>query len=308
MTPRAPLRDRLRAFFVKAAYRRKPKEALEFDAADSAAIELSRSGLRTEPSTDTLVLFMISLVDRARARDWTNVCANLERTLRSLSLQTDPNWVAIICGGDRPDRLPVSEKVIFLVHDRDRFPETGEIEPGTGDKGAKREQIVAFIEATYACDGYAFAMDGDDLLHRDLVAYMRSTRDPGGYIIERGLKLDLKTGGIEELGPRGLSGTRLTPMWSTCGTGTGLHFDLTSEGGIGTKLVRVALLQNHRRGPILAALAGHPPRRIPFHAGVYLVNNGGNVTEWRVNAAQSPANSHLAHVLEDGFAWSALHS
>lgn len=300
--------DRMRAFCIKSAYRRKPKEASEFDDSDRAAIALSRMKIKTEPSAAPLVIFMISLVDRARAKDWGNVCNNLYRTIASLQLQSDPNWIVIICGGDCPDSLITSDRVIFLPHDRSRFPEVREIEPGTGDKGAKREQIIAFIEASFSIDGYAFAMDGDDLLHKDIVKFMRSQRHPSGYIIERGLKVDLQTGGIVELGPRGLLGTRRTPMWSTCGTGTGLYFDLRSQRGLGTRLIRVALLENHRRSPILATISGHGPKTIPFHGGVYLVNNGGNVTEWRVSAGQvtSKEGHSLREMLESGFSWSRI--
>lgn len=300
--------DKLRAFAVKSAYRRRPSEARQFDDADRAALVLASERLRPIPSPDADVVFLISLMERSRAGDWRLVSRNLRRTLESLLNQTDGRWRVIVCCGARPEAFPEDDRIVFLPYDAARYPATTEIEPGSGDKGAKRLQILDHIDANGGSDGYAFAIDADDVLARDVVHHMRTTRAPGGYVIESGLDLDLETGTVTELGPRGLSGNRMTPMWSQCGTGTALYYDLRPSARLGTRLVRTALMHNHRRAPILAALAGFPPRVFPFHAGINVANNGTNVTG-RTPPRAAPTlrgGPDLRAILSTNFDWDAI--
>lgn len=300
---------RIKTFVVKSKFRRKPSEAIIYDESDRNALALSRASLAVTPTGHGKVVFSISLIDRSRSKDWESVCINLYRTLLSIKNQTDPNWLVFVCGGDKPELFPKDERIIFLKHDKDRFPHVYEIEPGTGDKAEKRLQIISYMESEYQNDGYFFPIDADDIISARLVEWVRSGPWRDGFMIERGLKLDLKTMGIEELGPRGISGQRMTPMWSTCGTGTAVYFDLRPRSPLGMAFVRASLLQNHRRSPILATLAGCDIRALPFHAGVYLVNHGANITNWKVAAdpqGTGPGEHRLSAILENEFKWRAL--
>jgi hypothetical protein len=301
--PRALLPGRVRSFLVKAVlYRRRPAEALAYGAAERAALALRQERLATSPSARPRVVFLISVVGQARARDWASVSVNLFRTLRALQRQTDPGWEAIVCGQDRPLHVPDDPRILFLTHDETRWPTPPGRTGGAGDKRAKRLQSLDHMERTLRADGYAWALDADDILHPGVVEALRTIRPRGGCLVESGLKLDLGSGAAHDLGPRPWLGPPRTPFWSTSGSGAALYFDLRPEGRLGTRLLRLALVPRHRTTPILATLAGFRPEPLAFPAGLYLVNNGSNVSGARLPGAagRTPEQTRL---LEEEFGW-----
>jgi hypothetical protein len=303
---RGLLPGRVRSFLVKAIlYRRRPAEAIDFGPAERAALALGRERLATSPSARPRVVFLVSLVGKARARDWASVSVNLFRTLRALQRQTDPGWEAIVCGQDRPLHFPEDPRILFLPHDETRWPTPPHKAGGAGDKRAKRLQSLDHMDRTIAGDGYAWALDADDILHPGVVEALRTLRPRGGCLVESGLKLDLQSGAALDLGPRPWLGPPRTPFWSTSGSGAALYFDLRPEGRLGTRLLRLALVPRHRTTPILATLAGFRPEPLAFPAGLYLVNNGSNVSGARLPGlgGRTPAQTRL---LEEGFGWSEI--
>lgn len=294
---------KIQSFAIKSYYRRKPKEAAMFMDADNAAFDLRAQKLKAKVSQEPLVVFLLSLIDRDKSKNWQSDCENLYRTLLSFQNQTSQNWLAVICSSDRPEHLPDDPRIVFLKYDKIAYPHTFTLEPRSGDKGIKRLQMVDYIEQTLTQDGFVFTMDADDIFSHGLVDYMQKTRHGGGYMIEHGLQKDLASGGIMRLGPRGLSGTKATPLWSTCGSGTAIYFDFRPGSKIGSKVVRLACIQKHRLTPILAYTAGFKPKSVPFVAGVYLVNNGANLTSHTVTAG---SGTELSQILEDNFAWTEI--
>jgi hypothetical protein len=285
---------RFLSFVTKSIFRRKPKEAMIFDEIDSNALRLRRKKIRSNPSPKVSVFFLVSLVAKSKTRDWSITCTHLYRTIDSILQQSDPNFEIIICGHDKPSAIPSDSRITFITYQPEQFPSTWEIEPGTGDKGAKRAQSIALLEGSRDCDGYLFGVDADDIFHPDLVSYVRNSNNGRGYILEKGYKVDIASRNVEELGARAIFARGKTPLWSACGSGFMCYFDLRPESAIGMELAHTATLTNHRRSPIVAALSGFWPERIPFHAGVYLINHGANITDHKIADAKNSCSRSIS--------------
>lgn len=119
------------------------------------------------PSGGGIVRFIVPLISRSKARDWSVVCRNLARTVASLRRQTDPNWRATICCQTRPDGIDWDERVRFL-----RFPFMKRTD--ASDKNAKLRHLLRETARQDRADGYPFFLDADDILHPRLVAHMRT--------------------------------------------------------------------------------------------------------------------------------------
>ncbi len=150
------------------------------------SIETWRKTMTCDPvAVNPTVVFSIPLIARHRARDWSQVCENLGQTIETLRRQTNPNWMAVVCGQTQPDGIDFDDQVIFL-----RFTKPA---PGI-DKGEKRRSITEFCSQILSGDAYLFCLDADDLTHPKLVDYMVETRDPSGYLIDKGFMYNTTTG------------------------------------------------------------------------------------------------------------------
>lgn len=135
-----------------------------------------------EPISDTpTVIFSIPLISRENARDWSQACANLKQTVDTLRRQTNPNWKAVICCQSQPDGITFDDQVQYLP-----FQEQVE----GNDNHKKRRTITRYCNETHSGDVYLFKLDADDFVHPALVDHMIKTRDPQGYLIDRGYMFD----------------------------------------------------------------------------------------------------------------------
>ena len=136
-----------------------------------------RGEKRARQSTASQVVFLLPLVRREQVSDWSLVEDNLLKTLMSFVNQSDPNWIALICGQDRPS-LPNDERIHFFPFDQ---PITG------NDKWAKLAKLVEYFPKLARPSGYVMTFDADDLAH-DLT-HVSSLRynTPMAYLIEQGV-------------------------------------------------------------------------------------------------------------------------
>ena len=105
------------------------------------------------------------------------------------------NWTAILCGQDKPEGLFNDPRIRFIAFKEDP------VWDNRPDMFDKMRQLVHHVATLDPSDGYIFKFDQDDILHNDAVEYMLNTRDPNGYIINKGFML----------APDGLHGRYLEP-------------------------------------------------------------------------------------------------
>ncbi len=231
-------------------------------ASERAALTLRQA--RLTPPEATGVTFLIPLVGPAHVADWSAVEARLRSTVDSLLAQTNPNWRAVICCQHRPT-LPDDPRLIHLPFTTDF---TG------NDKWAKLHSLVQHLADLPALPGYVMSFDADDLLHREAVARMLSTRSAGGYLVQAGYVLDHATGGVARA-DRPTPGQPLRkPFWKLCGSCMALRLDPAQPQA--RAFLAEMVQHEHRMFPHLARLAGLRPQPLLPPAVLYVLNHGEN--------------------------------
>lgn len=266
-------------------------------------IEPWRSAMTQKPiSGDPIVVFSIPVISRDKARDWAQVCANLGHTVETLRRQNNPDWKAVICCQSEPDGISFDDQVLFL-------PFTDRVEGN--DNGLKRRAITEFCRETQSGDVYLFKLDADDFVHSKLVDYMVTTRDPSGYLIDRGYMYNAASGAIAPLhradkdavrrqeGPLGLAQVprrldnvvrkltgrgfanfppRLSKMRSfdsSCGSCVAwrYRFDDETRTAPGTPDLDHRLIRPANEEGLMHL------NPVPFHAVIYVIGHGENIQE-----------------------------
>lgn len=145
-------------------------------------------------TTQPVFVFSIPLIPRERANDWPTVNRYLQLTLQSLNHQTDPEWIAIICGHQAPN-LPEPRDTRIHVLESPDFP----IEPidrGSTDKYRKRRHIAAWLREQKVKSAIIFGLDADDWVHKDFVQQCKQqlTHDARGLLVDSGYRVDFRSG------------------------------------------------------------------------------------------------------------------
>ena len=139
-------------------------------------------------------VFSIPLIPRSKANNWGKVNQNLELTLQSLVNQSDPDWIAVVCGHEAPHlSLPMdSRNHILEVPDLPIEP----VAKGSTDKYRKRRHIAEWLRAQNIPEVWVFGLDADDWVHTGFVETCKS-RCRGtvrGILVEAGYRVDVQTG------------------------------------------------------------------------------------------------------------------
>lgn len=138
-----------------------------------AALSRRSLELGSPVSDNSYVHFIIPLIAPNMAKSWPGVCANLRNTLLSLLNQSNAQWRASICCQSMPEGLPVDDRVTFV---RYRIPGSLLII----DKAAKLRALIRDIFKT-EFDGYLYFLDGDDIVHPELVDFILCDNNGHGY-------------------------------------------------------------------------------------------------------------------------------
>lgn len=224
-----------------------------------------RGEKRARQSIASQVVFLLPLVRRKQVSDWSLVEDNLLKTLMSFVNQSDPNWIAIICGQDRPS-LPIDERIHFLPFDQ---PITG------NDKWAKLAKLVEYFPKLARPSGYVMTFDADDLAHRDLVKQYLSIQHPNGYLIEQGIVHDIAAGLYGQAGRPNLLNPLRKPFWKLCGSCAAFRYD-PNEPKLLRRLITEITQHEHRMFPYLAKLAGRSLCSLQNTMIMYEFNHGQN--------------------------------
>jgi len=213
-------------------------------------------------------VFAIALKPKSASSDWRQVESNLRRTIRSARASDAAASVIVACH-DEPELGEVADSVVAL---RVPFPEPGSPAEGGRDKSAKRRHAAAWLRETMLDDDPAYVMflDADDLVHRDLVDFVRSGREPS-YVVRSGYIADLE---------RGVLRHRRTEFHQTCGSSFVCRFARaelpTSWEDLSAPFSQFGSAPDQRGHPEYDQVAtdlGRPPIAFPFPAVTYVVNH-----------------------------------
>ena len=139
----------------------------------------------------TTFVFGIPLIGSHLTDNFKAICVLLNQTINSCLRQIDNNYLILIACNEIPERTlgPRSDKIKYIITQR-VSKATLEREPYE-DVSLKRDALIhAAIDLGAK---YYFQLDADDLVSNKLVGFVRSKKNPDGYIMERGYLLDSRT-------------------------------------------------------------------------------------------------------------------
>jgi hypothetical protein len=212
--------------------------------------------------------FAIPLISKRASRDWGQVESLLNGTLGSILNSTSQNYQILIACHDVPNtQYNNSNKIKYLQAE---FPPLmGQNRPML-DKIFKLKMIGLEIRKnTNNC--FIMLTDADDLVSNKLVEYVNIDQDNYGYYIYKGYELEYS-----------LKRLRYCPRYHRlCGSSIILRIsesdlpvslDQKEEDNYFNKMIYAG----HRYCEPISKSLNRPLKKIPFAAGVYIINNGEN--------------------------------
>ncbi|WP_286230700.1 hypothetical protein [Neobacillus mesonae] len=134
------------------------------------------------------IAFAISLKSKRVSRDWEKVQNNLSLTLKSILNNTDPNFIIIIAGHEKPNIEELNDKRVTWLSVT--FPPPSNPRKATGDKRRKRMVIGAFLRRN-GFSGYFMPLDADDWIHYRFVEYIRLLPISNTIILNKGFMVNV---------------------------------------------------------------------------------------------------------------------
>ncbi|MBU3017175.1 hypothetical protein KO519_05615 [Paraglaciecola agarilytica] len=134
---------------------------------------------------------VIPLKSKSVSKNWNTTCGSLQRTLVSLEQQSDSQFEYIVVGHEAPDfLLGKTWNGNSIFHSIKEVPPPSKRdatqEHYTQDKNAKITKAIELLRDRDQKITMWFALDADDLVHKDLVKTVHSLNDPAGVILDNG--------------------------------------------------------------------------------------------------------------------------
>lgn len=215
-------------------------------------------------------VFVIPLKARSVSASWAEAEENLRRTVRSARRSGKGEPTIVVACHDEPDLRALAGPDLHLVEVP--FPQPSSAWEGGRDKASKRRFAAAWLREEIAAEEfYAMFLDADDLVHRDVVSYVLSTR-ADSYLIRAGYVVDLT---------RRIVRRRRDNFHLVCGSSFVCRF-ARSELPSSWDDLEAPFSQfgaspdqrGHQEYHQVASELGRPPTDIPFPAAAYVVNHG----------------------------------
>ncbi|HVT47321.1 MAG TPA: glycosyltransferase family A protein [Vicinamibacterales bacterium] len=249
-----------------------------------------------------MVTFITSVRHPLNATSFQRVEALLDRSLRSVSAQTDPDIRVIVVCNQRPNVRVSDSRIDYHIVD---FPPPSEArrasipeELARVDKGTK--QIVGFLAARAFRPEYVVFFDCDDLVNRELAAFVAARPGRAGWYVNTGYALDMANGHVQ----------RRAGMVRYCGTALVLNAARLAElTGVGTPLtprssqdeirahvapvIITRIFGDHPFVPGFFAAHGHALASLPFAASAWVLGTGENLVGVRKRDVGLPATARF---------------
>lgn len=138
---------------------------------------------------------VIPLKSKRVSKDWTVTCRNLEMTINSVRSQTAENYRAVVIGHECPDfmaaKIGETGKIIFQTFDELPPPKIDNDENENQlkyeiDRCTKILKGIMYLRSKYPSITHWFALDADDLLHRNFVKSLLIYQDFDAIILDLG--------------------------------------------------------------------------------------------------------------------------
>jgi hypothetical protein len=217
------------------------------------------------------VFFTIPLAGKRDEAGWDVTSLMLKNTLRSILRQTDPDFLVVITGHERPSIKEIDDPRVIFLHSEFAKPDN----PSEYMRDKSRKKNNNFLYVSNQGGGYVILFDADDLASRHLVRYIREQNDPNGYIFKHGYALDYSTGMIAPI-----PGVWKDPFNHICGSCAAFYVT-QEEIGSTHKEIHCSYLGNfkrHGKWEETAIRLGRPLRPVPFPAAVYVLNTSQNTS------------------------------
>ena len=136
---------------------------------------------------------IIPLKSRKVSSDWKTVCNSLESTLTSIKNQSRNNYNVMVVGHEEPDFLRAFYSETFGFHSIKEIPPPTKKnntkitqEQYTSDKNMKIAKAIELLKKKDKTISHWFALDADDLIHKDFIKIFLKSNIKAGAIINHG--------------------------------------------------------------------------------------------------------------------------
>jgi hypothetical protein len=209
------------------------------------------------------VIFVIPLTPQIHSTNWAQVEKNLDRTLQSLVNQSSSRWLAIVIHTEEPNSEFLNHPQIHFLEAP--FPPQRKIDGSSKDQHGKRFFAGAWARKQGLGGSVFFALDADDLVHRDFTQVLLSEHQDGS-VMAVGWFLDASTKKLHWK----------KDFYLSCGSCFGSVFseeelpkDLNDSGSVYSQIMCGAHGETHER----ALELGKSVSEISFPFIAYVINH-----------------------------------
>jgi hypothetical protein len=215
-----------------------------------------------------MLVFVIPLKCQKVSNSWDYVCKLLERCLRSICNQNNPNFHVVVVCHEKPDIQFEHQSLHYIQVD---FPiPDSSLKQKREDKAKK--SILGLRYASRFKPNYAMIVDADDCLSYNLANFVNEHSGCNGWFLNSGYVYQEKSVFIYY---------RKSHFHHWCGTCNILRFDLLplpdSENDYPEQFLDYYSGSNHRNIEKSMRAQGTPLSPLPLVGAIYIIGNGENI-------------------------------
>jgi hypothetical protein len=250
------------------------------------------------PFKDSRFVFLIPLKGRLLSRNWDNVVAKLRETVRSLMAQSEPAFRVVIACQDEPDiGVRGDARFEWLRTDVEQDPTAYH-----GDKRAKILAMGTMLRKAGGDDFYGMLLDGDDLVHKDMVKHVLAGDNRNGYVLYTGYIYDYQSARMNIVQPPSRQ------FYHICGSSCAAYYTADDlKRAPDAKASYFALVTQQSYVEIVSNERGRTLEPLPFPAMVYRMNHDESIQFKKRGLKRQggfPMDAEAAaDMLERDFAW-----
>ena len=212
------------------------------------------------------------------SKRWDEVERNLRYTLRSVQASRAVDPLIVIACHEAPDLGDCSERNVHILSVP--FAPELDVKNRIADKMRKRMFTGAWLRANLSHEGmYVMFLDADDLVHKDLAAYVLEHDNRRSYLIDKGYRYDCSSGLLDR---------RSSAFYRVSASSFIGYFtkeDLPNSWNDGEAPLAKFDVYPHGHGEygVIAAQMGKSPDKVPFYAVTYLMNHNESLRLWKTH-------------------------